>query len=162
MNCPNSHINVSLFKSTPSHLYDISTSNGTKDKSNKSIKIEEKKVIVCAFCGNSITDVSQIISVNGSHQHVFVNPHGIVFDTICFNQCDGCIVDSSLSSEFSWFHGYSWKVAGCNRCYRHLGWLFLLDNINSPCNKIDTSLVGVKSFLYKSFYCLILQNIIIP
>jgi len=115
---------------------------------------QEKKVIICAFCGNIITNLSQCISVNGSHEHVFVNPHGIVFNTRCFKRCDGCIVESVVYSEFSWFHGYNWQIAGCLRCSQHLGWLF---STGKP-----VALQRNPTLSLDSFYCLILHNIIIP
>ncbi|MBF0469456.1 MAG: hypothetical protein HQK61_11330 [Desulfamplus sp.] len=165
-----------LFKSTPENQSDTDVMDRVKETGGEEEQAEEQKVILCAFCVNAITDVSQIISVNGSHQHVFVNPHGLVFDTGCFKECNGCIVDPRVSSEFSWFHGYSWRIAGCGRCRQHLGWFFLSDHADS-CHAGTSGAVGSSGSvdssrssgttaasrqLYKAFYCLILENLIIP
>lgn len=102
----------------------------------------DKKAILCAFCQAPITDPSQSIVVNGSRQHLFTNPHGLVFEIGCFNICDGAAPASPPSMEFSWFPGYSWRVAVCRRCQHHIGWQFM----------------GEK----RQFYGLILDHLITP
>lgn len=150
------------FKSTPEESFDTLVINKEQDKPDAEELSQEKKMILCAFCLNAVTDISQIISVNGSHQHVFVNPHGLVFDTGCFKECDGCILDPRSSSEFSWFHGYIWHIAGCSRCRRHLGWFFLSDNTGSSGSFTHPAPVKPSLHSQSSFYCLILENLIIP
>lgn len=152
---------VMFLKSTHGKSSDTSVLDREKDSTSEKEQAQEKRVILCSFCANTITDVNQIISVNGSHQHLFVNPYGLAFDTGCFKQCDGCIVDSRSSVEFSWFHGYSWSIAGCSQCRQHLGWFFLSDRL---CSSDSAGSKGSlpSSILHHSFYCLILENLIIP
>ncbi|MBF0303661.1 MAG: hypothetical protein HQK73_11520, partial [Desulfamplus sp.] len=121
------NIVLNFLKSVPPDSSYTYLMDKQREKSIEEPESQKKKVIICAFCSNTITDVNQIISVNGSHQHVFVNPHGIAFETGCFKRCDGCIVETVSYAEFSWFHGYNWQIAGCRRCRQHLGWLFLSD-----------------------------------
>lgn len=80
--------------------------------------------IVCRNCQNRITRPSHRISVNGSHQHTFANPSGVVFQIGCFNPVKGCSMVSAPSSDFSWFAGSTWQITICNGCQVHLGWLF--------------------------------------
>ncbi len=162
---------LNLLKSIPPCCFKPCLSDKYSEKSAKKPKNQEKKVILCAFCSSTITDANQIISVNGSHQHVFANPHGIIFETGCFKMCDGCIVEPIVYSEFSWFHGYNWQIAGCRRCHQHLGWFFISDdnqcsNIESYkasySNKTTSLQKRTTSTTTNSFYCLILENLIIP
>ncbi|SLM30541.1 conserved hypothetical protein [Desulfamplus magnetovallimortis] len=104
----------------------------------------DHKPIRCAFCQYSVTDISQRITVNGSYNHAFANPHGLVFEIGCFRECTGAMPASAPSIEFSWFSGYSWQVAVCRNCNRHLGWRFLSGS-------------GVSSF-----YGMIIDNLLFP
>ncbi|MBF0201001.1 MAG: hypothetical protein HQK66_06770 [Desulfamplus sp.] len=98
---------------------------GKREESSwKDAQEDHEMPIRCAFCRHPVTDESQTISVEGSHNHLFANPHGMVFDICCFKECEGAIPVSEPSSEFSWFPGYLWRVAACSFCYKHLGWLF--------------------------------------
>lgn len=80
--------------------------------------------LVCRACMRVITSVGEKIEMNGSHTHGFTNPHGIFFDLGCFRTAPGCAYSKQSSYEFSWFNGYSWRIAVCRTCYTHLGWLF--------------------------------------
>ena len=63
-------------------------------------------------------------SVNGSHQHTFFNPAGVVYEINCYSQARGCVVHGLPTDEFSWFKGYVWQYAACITCQEHLGWFF--------------------------------------
>ncbi len=106
------------------------------------IQEETDKEIRCAFCENKITDMSRRISINGAHEHIFANPHGLIFETGCFKKAEGCAIASPPSSEFTWFPGYMWRISVCSHCINHLGWFFSSEN--------------------DSFFCLILKNLIFP
>lgn len=80
--------------------------------------------VLCRQCRHPITLLSEQISVQGSHRHTFANPHGIVFEIGCFGSAGGCAYTGPASDEFTWFAGFSWKIAVCGRCLTHLGWLF--------------------------------------
>jgi len=86
---------------------------------------DKEEYLRCLQCNNVITSPSERIQVQGSHQHTYANPHGIVFEIGCFKSVKGCGHVGPASSEFSWFKGFSWRVAVCLVCLTHLGWLFV-------------------------------------
>ena len=85
---------------------------------------EEEEYILCRQCRQAITRPADRIVVQGSHQHTFANPHGIVFEIGCFSKVIGCGYAGAASDEFTWFAGYSWRVCFCGMCLTHLGWIF--------------------------------------
>lgn len=89
---------------------------------DETLEIEE--YIRCRQCRNILASPDDRISVQGSHQHTFANPHGIVFEIGCFTAVKGCGHIGPPSDEFTWFAGYSWRVAVCLVCLTHLGWFF--------------------------------------
>lgn len=80
--------------------------------------------IVCAACGNLVTNTAAKVEVNGSHRHVFFNPHGIMFELGCFMAAPGTIRTGPPVEEFTWFSGHSWQITICGRCNVHLGWYY--------------------------------------
>jgi hypothetical protein len=88
-------------------------------------KQEEEKFIRCRQCHQPLTRPSERISVEGTHAHTFANPSGILYEIGCFRSVIGCAYMGHPTDEFSWFKGFSWKVAYCNGCLTHLGWLFI-------------------------------------
>ncbi|MFW6323869.1 MAG: cereblon family protein [Desulfovibrionales bacterium] len=85
---------------------------------------EQKKDLICSTCKRKITTFGMRIPVNGTHEHVFFNPHGFVFELGCFSSAPGCLPFGRTSMEFSWFAGHSWQIALCAGCQNHLGWIF--------------------------------------
>ena len=83
-----------------------------------------RRVILCAHCGARVSDASKRIHVNGSHQHTFFNPAGVVFQVVCFAAAPGCCGVGPFCEEFTWFAGCRWQIALCGSCYHHLGWNF--------------------------------------
>ena len=139
---------VTSFRSFPGDTFDRSLElredglNKTYEETLKDTENIENRSVLCAFCHNAITEMAESISVNGAHKHLFANPHGIVFEIVCFRRCEGCLPIGEPSPEFSWFPGNQWRVAMCRYCHNHLGWLFLSDN--------------------SSFYGMILEHLIFP
>jgi hypothetical protein len=88
------------------------------------VRSEEQKAVVCRDCGNPITGADSITFIDGSRTHTFFNPVGIVYEIICFSRAPGCAIHGAASTEFSWFSGFTWRVALCGNCHIHLGWLF--------------------------------------
>ena len=78
--------------------------------------------LYCIHCGNAITREDQRIPVQGKHQHVFSNPHGIIFRIGCFATAPGCGQVGTATEEWTWFPGYAWQIALCLGCGSHLGW----------------------------------------
>jgi hypothetical protein len=83
--------------------------------------------IRCRHCGNNIARASDRVAVQGAHLHTFANPHGLVFEIGCFREAAGCAMMGAATHEFTWFHGFRWRVAYCGRCLSHLGWKFTSD-----------------------------------
>ena len=81
--------------------------------------------ILCRQCLQVITSPTERIEMQGAHQHTFANPHGSVYQIGCFRSAAGCGYAGQSSDEFTWFKGYSWRVAVCGSCLFHLGWLFI-------------------------------------
>ena len=73
---------------------------------------EEEEYILCRQCRQAITRPAERITVQGSHQHTFANPHGIVFEIGCFDTVKGCGYAGPASDDFSWFKGYSYSSIG--------------------------------------------------
>ena len=92
---------------------------------------EEEEYILCRQCRQAITRPAERITVQGSHQHTFANPHGIVFDIGCFKAAQGCGYAGPPSTEFTWFSSYAWRVSFCTMCLTHLGWIFIADSGDS-------------------------------
>jgi hypothetical protein len=80
--------------------------------------------LLCANCLNMITARRAAMTVNGSHEHTFANPSGLVYTIGCFRWAPGCFAFGDTSAEFAWFSGYLWRVVICAACQCHLGWLF--------------------------------------
>jgi hypothetical protein len=85
---------------------------------------EQEEYILCRQCRNIIVSPDDRIIVQGSHQHTYANPHGIVFEIGCFKNVKGCGHAGPPSEDFSWFAGFNWRIAVCLMCLTHLGWLF--------------------------------------
>ncbi|MDP6396055.1 MAG: cereblon family protein [Desulfobacterales bacterium] len=83
------------------------------------------KFIVCRQCRQIITSPAERIEMEGVHRHTFTNPHGIVYQIGCFKSVTGCGYAGPASDEWSWFKGFSWRVAVCGTCLLHVGWLFV-------------------------------------
>ncbi|WP_319525554.1 cereblon family protein [uncultured Desulfosarcina sp.] len=80
--------------------------------------------IVCRRCLHEITSPVEIREINGAHTHTFANPEGIIFEIGCYRDARGCGYIGPPSTEFTWFSGYTWRIAVCGNCHSHLGWLF--------------------------------------
>ncbi len=80
--------------------------------------------LYCSACKYPITRKHARITVNGAHEHYFMNPHGISFRIACFTEAPGCVNIGQATEEHSWFPGYAWRVAVCESCQQHLGWGF--------------------------------------
>ncbi len=82
------------------------------------------KPIRCGVCRNPVTTSAHRMNVNGHHRHVFNNPSGHIFEIGCFSAADGCVAQGIPTFEFTWFAGFTWRLALCSRCLSHLGWQY--------------------------------------
>jgi hypothetical protein len=85
---------------------------------------DNKEFLQCSQCQYPITRSTDRIEVNARHEHVFVNPHGYIYQIGCFARAPGCLTIGPETGHFSWFPGYTWQVAICGRCSTLLGWAF--------------------------------------
>ena len=81
--------------------------------------------ILCRQCYQVITSPIERMEVQGSHQHTFANPAGILYQIGCFRLVRGCSYAGPATEEWSWFKGLKWRIAVCSNCFTHLGWIFL-------------------------------------
>lgn len=86
---------------------------------------DPEAVILCRRCGHLITLPDEKTAIGGAFQHTFANPAGRVYDIGCFQNAEGCGPSGPMTNEFTWFHGYQWRIALCRACFVHLGWQFL-------------------------------------
>ncbi len=80
--------------------------------------------LYCFICGQAVTKIHYRTSIQGSREHTFANPAGIVFRIGCFRNAFGCSQASDFTDSFTWFPGYSWRYALCVDCQTHLGWVY--------------------------------------
>ena len=89
-----------------------------------SVTGEDRRVLVCKACRSKITRRDLAMEVNGSHRHVFFNPHGLVFELGCFASAGNVIPTGPKTGEFTWFPGHAWQVVACAGCSTQLGWRY--------------------------------------
>jgi hypothetical protein len=80
------------------------------------------KIYQCISCGVLITYSDRLLSVSGSHRHLFVNPSGVECDFHTFANCPGAVALGGATEDHTWFPGYRWRLAFCRLCGQHLGW----------------------------------------
>lgn len=107
-------------------IYLFREQNGSAIETDTIDRSEDKpdKALLCKLCGNRITMAAQAIEVNDGHHHTFFNPAGIIYEIRCFSSAEGCLQYGPFSDEFTWFAGYSWRLALCTSCSVHMGWYF--------------------------------------
>jgi len=82
------------------------------------------RLLACAGCRRVIASTSDRTEMNGSHEHVFVNPDGERFRIGCFANATGLLRVGPSSIEATWFAGYTWQSEVCAGCRAFLGWLY--------------------------------------
>lgn len=88
--------------------------------------------VLCRQCHQVVTRQRFKTAVNGSYQHTFANPNGVVFEIGCFQAAEGVLHAGQPTTEWSWFAGYQWRMAACSNCRQHLGWLFIAVDQTRP------------------------------
>ena len=79
----------------------------------------------CSQCSNLIAKRDDVFSMSASGlMAAYVNPGGVVHETITILKVKGLSYIGRKSTEHSWFPGYAWTICQCKRCHRHMGWLF--------------------------------------
>jgi hypothetical protein len=85
---------------------------------------KEKNDVLCGICKYNISSIDDMIEVNGSHQHTFKNPVGIVYRIRCFSSASGCMLIGAPTTDNTWFPEFSWNFSLCSQCFSHLGWFY--------------------------------------
>jgi hypothetical protein len=86
---------------------------------------DEDEVFVCARCETEISSRRQLFAIRAaSYVQVFPNPYGHMKVIYTFRDAKGVQLSGAPTGEFTWFHGYTWRIAYCAACSAHLGWLF--------------------------------------
>lgn len=78
----------------------------------------------CARCGALVTRPALGIRMGGEHEHVVFNPAGMIFRVLCFADAPGAVAVGNASPHFTWFRGYTWRIALCRSCDAHIGWMY--------------------------------------
>lgn len=78
----------------------------------------------CVRCGAFVTRGRFGIRMNGEHEHVVFNPAGILFRVMCFSDAPGAVAVGNASDQFTWFKGFTWRIALCKGCGVHMGWMY--------------------------------------
>ena len=81
--------------------------------------------LCCAACRRPVTRENDRMEIQGQHEHLFSNPHGLTFRIGCFAMASGCVYVGEATEEWTWFPGYRWQIAVCGGCGSHLGWRYL-------------------------------------
>ena len=108
-----------MFKQNDDHEFDASPKLNLKPARHPHNRL------VCAACGHDVTEDTAAIEVSGNHTHTCTNPEGITFRIGCFAYAAGCRMAGSTTFAHTWFAGYQWRHALCDRCQTHLGWQFI-------------------------------------
>jgi len=123
-------VSAYLFRPQPDNK-NIETPENSVEDEQREKESDSEKYILCRQCRQVIASPDERIVVQGSHQHTFANPHGIIYEIGCFRSVIGCGYAGPASDEFSWFRGFSWRVAVCAMCLTHMGWLFISSGSDS-------------------------------
>ena len=100
------------------HDLDIHQKNDIDDEN------DPKNFLYCKKCKYKITANSERMIINNKHEHIFTNPNGYIFQIGCFIRAQGCAMSEDESDYFSWFQGYTWRIAMCMQCLTLMGWYF--------------------------------------
>ncbi len=126
-----SDTDISSLLKKPSEKYGSEKPGQIVEDETKEKEPGAEEYILCRQCLQVITSPAERIEMQGAHQHTFANPHGSVYQIGCFRSAAGCGYAGRPTDEFSWFKGYSWRIAVCGSCLFHLGWLFISQGSDS-------------------------------
>jgi hypothetical protein len=94
---------------------------------------EEERIFVCVHCETEIASRRRLFAMRAaSYVQVFPNPYGHLKVIYTFRDANNLVIAGSPSREFTWFEGYTWRVAYCAACKHHLGWLFEAADASEP------------------------------
>lgn len=83
-----------------------------------------RRVLRCRQCARAIARPDDATAQQGSHEHIFVNPHGHDFRIRLYTAAAGAAAVGPATAFYSWFPGFPWRVLACGGCGVHLGWSY--------------------------------------
>eukprot|EP01036_Dinobryon_divergens_P025937 gene25938-34536_t len=86
-------------------------------------------MLACGGCGAEIARQEEIFTFRGAEGMVgaYVNAYGWEYPPDSYRAVSSRSLEHcSPSLEDSWFPGYAWTIARCDRCFTHLGWRYTL------------------------------------
>ena len=87
--------------------------------------VAEEHAIICKQCSTEVSARRFVFTMrSGSAAQVFPNPYGQMKEIITVRSAWSVQLEGWATEEFTWFHGYAWRVAYCAECRAHLGWRF--------------------------------------
>jgi hypothetical protein len=92
--------------------------------SKPELEQDAEKWLRCVRCDARVVRDAARISVNGAHEHGFMNPSGLRFVVGCWSSAPGCVPSGARETVWTWFPGYAWQIESCRSCAAHLGWSF--------------------------------------
>jgi len=79
----------------------------------------------CSNCSRLIAHRKDVFCMSATGpMAAYVNPGGIVHETLTLHKAHSLYLTGSPSSQDSWFPGYMWTICHCRGCSRHMGWKF--------------------------------------
>jgi len=102
-----------------------SSKSKPKPNADDAAKSNESKSILCKICTTEISSSDWVISMGpkGTTQ-AFANPAGHLREILTLSQAWQLHLDENVTSDFTWYAGYAWRIAYCGNCAQHLGWRF--------------------------------------
>jgi hypothetical protein len=86
---------------------------------------EDERRFLCRACESMITDGKALFCMRASTvEQVFPNPFGQMRVIVTVRWAQSIALDGEATSDFTWFAGYSWRIAYCAQCRAHLGWIY--------------------------------------
>jgi hypothetical protein len=94
---------------------------------------DEERIFVCRRCDTEISSRRQLFAMRAaSYVQVFPNPYGHMKVIYTFRDAKAVLLTGTPTTEFTWFAGYTWRIAYCAACRNHLGWLFESIDASEP------------------------------
>lgn len=86
-------------------------------------------VLCCSSCMRQVARKEDVFSMSREGPlGAYVNPGGVVHETVTVYKADNLTLIGRPSTEHSWFPGYAWTIAQCQECGHHMGWKFTATN----------------------------------
>ena len=98
--------------------------SGPHETADDEVEAGARGWYACAACAARLAREDWVLESSSAAPLVFANPHGRFFELLLVSHVIGGVFDRQATTEFTWFTGYAWRVAGCARCRAHIGWHF--------------------------------------